>query len=487
MNSSLYNGLSGIYAASNYVDVTSNNIANVNTIAHKEDRISFADQMYQNGIGKGVGTGTVNKTFRQGDVQDTNNQYDFAIQGKGFFILTDPKTDLAYYTRAGNFTKSNDGTLVNSQGLNVMGLQTKVISTTSSDGTTIFGDNYTQHLASSIITQEDRTISINAKATDYTKSATDVGVSGNNYKSSDSVISDIELLKTDYTNKLKLLESNPNEVSVPSTLQKTNIIYKDYKTDLKNADDALEINIGNLSIKQNYDTDPLTTMKKFADKISDIQGYTASFDEATNTLTIDNLVAGRNSKVTMPIITSSTGVISDIPAVKGTGLAMVESSRDALNSAVQLANAQFLDVQNGIPAPNQSTLELESINLQPTKIGLASYNDDTSFSVTSDGILLLTQGSNTYIAGRVSTAYFPDEQSLNPEGDNLYTQTKESGVAKNADTLNTVVSHSVEVSNINTAKALTKLIIAQRAFEANSKAITTSDSFLDTAIKLKTT
>ncbi|WP_428024117.1 flagellar hook-basal body complex protein [Arcobacter sp.] len=486
MISGLYNGLSGIFASSSAVNVASNNIANVNNIGHKEDQISFEDMMYKNGsYGKGVANEIIQKSFHQGGIKDTSNAYDFAIQGKGFFIVTDPETNESYYTRAGNFQESSDGTLINNEGFTVMGLQTQIISTTSSNDTVAFGDTYTKHLASSIITQEDRTVSINAKATDYTKTATDVGISGQNYKSATSVISDVEALKTNYNEKLKLLESNPNEVSVASTFQQTNLTYSNYNNELTNSNDFVELYLGTNLVRQYFDTDALTTMNKFADKISDLQGFTSSFDSATGTLTIDNLIPGNNTKISSPVINSSAPIIEVIDAVEGSGLAMVESARDALNSAVQLANAEFLDIQNGIPAPNQATLSLESINLKLTNIGLASYND-TSLSVSDDGILLLTQGTNTYIAGRVSTAYFPDEQSLKAEGSNLYSATKASGEAKNADTLNEVVSNSVEVSNISVSTGLQKLLIAQRAFEANSKSITTSDEFLKTAIALKT-
>lgn len=484
MNSSLYNGLSGIFASSSSVNVAANNISNVNTIGHKEDEISFQDMLYKNGsYGKGVSQETIEKTFRQGGIKDTDNPYDFAIEGKGYFIVNDIENNQTYYTRAGNFTESSDGTLVNSEGLVVQGVQTEIISTTSSNDITQFGDTYTKHLASSIITQEDRTISINAKATDYTKSATDVGVSGQNYKSATSIVSDIEILKTDYNQKLKLLESNPNEVSLASTNQQTNLTYTNYNTDLTKTNDVVELYLGNNLVRQYFDTDALTTMNKLSDKISDLQGFTSSFDSATGMLTINNLIPGDNTKVSSPTINSSAPIVEVIDAVEGSGLAMVESSRDALNSAVQLANAQFLDMQNGIPAPNQSSLSLEDINLKITNLGLASYND-TSLSVGDDGILYLTQGTNTYIAGRVSTAYFADEQSLKAEGSNLYSETTASGEPKNADLLNEVVSSSVEVSNISVSAGLTKLMIAQRAFEANSKSITTSDDFLKTAIAL---
>lgn len=486
MIGALYNGLSGILASSSAVNVASNNIANVNTIGHKSDQITFEDVMYQDGYyGKGVGEETVQKTFNQGSVKNTSNPYDFAIEGKGFFILNDPETNQNYYTRAGNFTESTEGILINSDGLEVMGIQTQIVATTSSNGKTAFEDTYTNHLASSIITQEDRTISINAKSTDYRETATDVGVSGQNYKSATSVISDVEALKSDYNEKLKLLESNPNEVSVASTFQQTTLTYSSYADDITNTNDYVELYIGNDLYRQNFDTDALTTMNKLADKISDIQGFTASFDEDTAMITVDNLIPGKNTKISSPTITSSAPLIETTDAVVGSGLAMVESSRDALNQAVQVAKAEFLDIQNSIPAANQDSLSLESINLQLTNIGLATYND-TVFSVSDDGLLLLTQGSNTYIAGRVSTAYFADEQSLKAEGGNLYSQTSESGEAKNADLLNTVTSNSVELSNTSVSAGLQKLLIAQRAFEASSKSITTSDDFLKTAIGLKT-
>lgn len=484
MISGLYNGLSGIYASSSSVNVAANNISNVNTIGHKEDEITFQDMLYKNGnYGKGVSQESIEKTFRQGGIKDTSNPYDFAIEGKGFFIVNDTATGQSYYTRAGNFTESSDGTLVNGEGLVVQGVQTEIISTTSSNDIVEFGDTYTKHLASSIITQEDRTISINAKATDYTKTATDVGVSGQNYKSATSVVSDIEALKTDYNNKLKLLESNPNEVSVASTNQQVNLTYSNYETELTNTNDVVELYIGNQLVRQYFDTDALTTMNKLSDKISDLQGYSSSFDSTTGMLTIDNLIPGDNTKISSPTINSSVPLIEITDAVEGSGLAMVESARDALNGAVQLANAQFLDIQNGIPAPNQASLSLSDINLKITNLGLASYND-TSLSVGNDGILYLTQGTNTYIAGRVSTAYFPDEQSLKAEGSNLYSETSASGEPKNADLLNEMVASSVEVSNISVSTGLQKLLIAQRAFEANSKSITTSDDFLKTAIAL---
>ncbi len=87
MISSLYNGISGLDSFQKALNVESNNISNVNTVGFKSDRISFADMMYQDGIGKGSSTQSVQKDFSNGSYKQTGNDYDVAIEGNGFFLL----------------------------------------------------------------------------------------------------------------------------------------------------------------------------------------------------------------------------------------------------------------------------------------------------------------------------------------------------------------------------------------------------------------
>lgn len=132
----LYTAAAGMNAQQSNIDVTSNNIANVNTTAFKKDRAEFADLMYQSlnytanatsentmnptgiDVGLGVRISGVQKSFMQGNLKQTGNDLDIAIQGKGFFQIVDANGELSY-TRNGSFKKDADGAMVNAQGFKV--------------------------------------------------------------------------------------------------------------------------------------------------------------------------------------------------------------------------------------------------------------------------------------------------------------------------------------------------------------------------------
>jgi flagellar hook protein FlgE len=118
--------LSGLRAANTDLSVTGNNIANASTTGFKESRAEFGD-VYANSIlgtgartpGSGVLVNSVAQQFSQGNVSITNNSLDLAVNGQGFFILSDQGAPL--YTRAGNFQLDNQGYIVNSQGGRLQG------------------------------------------------------------------------------------------------------------------------------------------------------------------------------------------------------------------------------------------------------------------------------------------------------------------------------------------------------------------------------
>ncbi|WP_298717754.1 flagellar hook protein FlgE [uncultured Oceanisphaera sp.] len=116
--------LSGVNASQKDLDVTANNIANVNTIGFKESRAEFAD-VYANSIfsnsktstGSGVQTASVAQQFHQGALQFTNNSLDMAINGSGFFVMSNELGSLdRTFTRAGAFRLNDQGFVTNSQG-----------------------------------------------------------------------------------------------------------------------------------------------------------------------------------------------------------------------------------------------------------------------------------------------------------------------------------------------------------------------------------
>jgi flagellar basal-body rod protein FlgG len=115
------------------LDVISNNLANVNTSGFKKSRAEFQDLLYETllpagtassqdteipaGIQLGHGTrpSTVLKIFSQGNMENTQNELDLAIEGDGFFQITLPNGETAY-TRDGAFKLDSDGRIVNSDG-----------------------------------------------------------------------------------------------------------------------------------------------------------------------------------------------------------------------------------------------------------------------------------------------------------------------------------------------------------------------------------
>ena len=120
-------GLSGLYAANKQLDVTGNNIANVNTTGFKSSRAEFADVyaganrlgVGKNQVGNGVRLAAVSQQFTQGDVNNTGNVLDMGIQGQGYFVLSDNGSMV--YTRAGAFQTSKDNYVVTSDGLRLQG------------------------------------------------------------------------------------------------------------------------------------------------------------------------------------------------------------------------------------------------------------------------------------------------------------------------------------------------------------------------------
>ena len=131
---SLYTASTGMNAQDTNVSVIANNLANVNTVGFKRSRPEFQDLLYQNlrlvgtlspngqqvptgaQLGMGTKTAAIQKIFLQGDFSQTQNPLDIAIQGKGFFQITQPDGTTAF-TRAGSFKLDNTGRMVTADGL----------------------------------------------------------------------------------------------------------------------------------------------------------------------------------------------------------------------------------------------------------------------------------------------------------------------------------------------------------------------------------
>jgi flagellar basal-body rod protein FlgG len=133
MEAALWVAKTGLDAQQTRMTVIANNLANVNTTGFKRDRATFEDLLYQNvrqggaqtsadtaaptGLLLGTGTRVVSteKLHAQGNLIQTQNAFDLAISGEGFFQILQPDGTIAY-TRDGGFKVSGEGVLVNSSG-----------------------------------------------------------------------------------------------------------------------------------------------------------------------------------------------------------------------------------------------------------------------------------------------------------------------------------------------------------------------------------
>lgn len=157
MSQALYTAMSGISSATTALSVISNNVANINTTAFKSSSVNFSD-VYSTTISYGsvssgdhggtnpvqVGVGAqvsaISKNFTTGSATSTGQSTDLMIQGSGFFTVTDGGE--TYFTRAGDFSWDNNGNLVTSSGYKVVGTDSILSTTTSTD---------TVHVPTSII------------------------------------------------------------------------------------------------------------------------------------------------------------------------------------------------------------------------------------------------------------------------------------------------------------------------------------------------
>ncbi|HPS55679.1 MAG TPA: flagellar hook-basal body complex protein, partial [Sedimentisphaerales bacterium] len=127
MSTALSSGVTGLQAHQKMIDVAGNNLANVNTTAFKSSQINFAELVSETlakasqptstvggtnpqQIGSGVGVSGVTRNMTQGNIVETGNPLDLAIEGEGYFVLSNGQEIV--YSRAGSFTTDMDNNLV---------------------------------------------------------------------------------------------------------------------------------------------------------------------------------------------------------------------------------------------------------------------------------------------------------------------------------------------------------------------------------------
>ncbi|MDD4329134.1 MAG: flagellar hook-basal body complex protein [Aliarcobacter sp.] len=439
MISALWTGIAGLAAQQTALDNESNNIANVNTVGYKASRVSFADLMYQDSIGKGAAITSAEKQYTQGSLNLTGSSYDVALDGDGFFVVSNTSskgTSESYYTRAGNFRMGDSGTLQDASGNEVQGWALSAIDpsadvTSTNSNLSSFTDIFTQVAGNQIIQFSNKIETYASKVSDYSTSANSdsTELTGSGVKTQSTKISDIEALTTSYSSALSAYALNPESISSASIAQSTIIDYpntgsttldtetdqiyvyingnqitQDYvsktaTTDFKGEMDAAGITTSGVTTDDEYNAlaSRVATYKALSDQISNITGlnaYTVNSSNEASTSNVDVLNGTIKIDSIIPGVSFTLGDINEVSgttetsgttttltqSVKGTGEAAVKSAMEALRNAV---------------AGNQQDVYESSDILSDDNSNALTFNVGDTISYTIGGVTVTSAATAT--------------------------------------------------------------------------------------------
>lgn len=449
MISALWTGIAGLAAQQTALDNESNNIANVNTVGYKASRVSFADLMYQDSIGKGSAITSAEKQYTQGSLNLTGSSYDVALDGDGFFVVSNTSskgTSEFYYTRAGNFRMGDSGTLQDASGNEVQGWALSAIDpssdvTSTNSNLSSFTDIFTQVAGNQIIQFSNKIETYASKISDYTTSASSdsTELSGSGVKTQSTKISDIEALITNYSSALSAYALNPESISSSSIAQSTIIDYpntgsttldaesdqiyvyingnkitQDYvsttaTTDFKAEMDAAGITTSGVTTDEQYNalSSRVATYKALSDQISNITGlnaYTVNSSNEASTSNVDVLNGTIKIDSIIPGVSFTLGDINEVSgttetsgttttltqSVKGTGEAAVKSAMEALRNAVAGNQQDVYESSDILSDDNSNTLTFNVGDTISYTIGGVTVTSDataTSYDAAVDDLI----------------------------------------------------------------------------------------------------
>jgi flagellar hook protein FlgE len=197
---------------------------------------------------------------------------------------------------------------------------------------------------------------------------------------------------------------------------------------------------------------------------------------------------------------NATGVASNL-AVNGNGFFVVQDpvtgnqyvTQDgtfSINTNGNLVNSAGMELvgYNTSSLSGTGPIQIDTTGMPSTSSPTATM---TSYTIGGNGIVTVNLSDGTSFArGQVLLQNFTDPQALTSVGNNLYSNTGNAGGliapgTPGSGSLGTIQSGSLELSNVDLSAQMADLITAQRAFEANSKIITTSDELLQDMVNLK--
>ena len=481
-------GVSGINAAAQNLDVIGNNIANANTVGFKQSTAQFADVYAGSKVGLGTRVNSVVQSFNAGNIEASGRSLDVAITGgNGFYRLMSTDGEV-FFSRNGQFLRTDDGRLTNAQGLQLTGYapgvapgggaqpQPLVVSNAQMPprATTSITGQYNLD-SRSVPPNPTLTETTTAGAGTATASVSDVKVlTGSNYnitydgtnysmtRASDGVVVATGAGPTLKADGLTVTMSGTVAAGDAYTISSA----PSFATAAGDPPDASMFNYS-------------STIEVF-DSLGNAKQLTAYFAKGTSDAT------GTNWNM---YVTDATGALLSGP----------NAMRFDLNGAL-VTPAPGTPVNVTMPAANGADV----MNVAFSLAGTTQFGDDNDpklidqdgytsgsllgFSIEADGTIRGSYSNEeTQSLGTVALATFGNVEGLQPEGDNVWSATGASGqplIGQPGGSMGKLQSNAVEASNVDLSGQLVNLIVAQRNYQANAQTIKAQDQVLQTLVNI---
>lgn len=452
MMKSMYSAVSGLRAQQTKLDVIGNNIANVNTVGYKAQRVTFSDLFSQvvggasgpdgnrggvnpKQVGLGVQMASLDMIMTPGGPQFTGNPLDVSISGSGFFIVQGGSKGDFQFSRAGNFGVDKEGNLTVG-GMKVCGWQ-DYGGKQQADGSyeydtqkppepmNLFSDKYNGN-----------------KKIIPPKVTTKGGLTGN-----------LDPSKTAHGTALNNIGTPlPDKADCTSTMTVHDALGNSYE---------VQVNFNKCYVDSTDPDNPITSWyweAKSSDSNLDVtaSGY-IKFD--------------KNGKV-----------VSDDADFK---------TKPQITLTPKGANAAAAPFKVDLDLSGISTFNSSGSNeIKISNVDGYAGGDLDDISIGDDGVItgVYSNGQKQPL-GMLAMANFDNPAGLEKIGGNLYIPTVNSGdykggVKPGTGGASTITSGNLEMANVDLAEQFSEMMITQRAFQANSKVITASDQLMQDVINM---
>jgi flagellar hook protein FlgE len=536
--------LSGVEAASQDLAVISNNLANLDTTAYKDQEANFQDFFYQmlgsdgagdpTQIGAGTLLASVVSAFTQGTISSTGVPTDMAIQGDGFFLEQNGTSTL--YTRAGDFSQNAAGYLMTSDGGYVLGYP--AVNGVISPSQTLAPLQIPNGQISAPNATSNIELTMNLDASAPASSTGGTAARGTLTVTGDAAANDtVTIGNTTYTFVTSLSSSTPNQVlingeagtltNLADAINGTGTAGVNYSTGTTSVSSvtatASATGLSLTASQSGTSGDTITTTSTWGSfGAGTLTGGVAgsstggsadgTFSEPvvvydslgnSHTLTFTFTKSASNSwdyQITIPAADEGgTGS----PTVVNSGTLQFDGNGNLTSPSANVTGINITGLSDGASAmnitwqlfnPSTNTPDITQVAGQSN---VSSSEQDgyasgalQSFTIASDGTIQgIFSNGQTLTLGQVALATFQNSQGLQLNGDNTYLATPAAGIAAvgapNSGGRGTIVGQSLEASNVDMTTELSNLIVAERNYQANARAISTADQMLNYVLTMQ--